>query len=83
MNFALKTKLYSISYLNDSNVKSETISNTCKVDSCESTGEFSRKKLKCLDIGVMYVEELEIKRRSYLFTAFQPGERVHNEERPS
>ena len=83
MNFALKTQLYTINYLNNSSVKLETISNTWIVESGESTIAFSRKKSKCLDIGVLYVEEVEIKSRSYLFTAFQARERVQNEERPS
>ena len=81
----LKTKLYhyyGISYINDYSVKSETIFNTWIVDSCESTVAFSGKKSKCLDIGVLYVE-VEIKSRSYLFDAFQAGERVQNEEQPS
>ena len=83
MNFTLKTKLYGISYLNNSSVKLETISNTWIVESCESTVAFSRKKSKCLDIGVLYVEEVEIRSRSYLFTAFQTRERVQNKEQPS
>ena len=77
----LKTKLYGISYLNKSSVKSETISNTWLVQSCELPIAFSRNKSKCMDIGVLYVEEAERKSSSYLLTVFQARERVQNEER--
>ena len=82
MNFALNTKLYGISYLDNSSIKSKTISNTWIVESCESTVAFSRKKSKFLYIGALYVEEGKLKSHSYLFTSFQARERVLNEELP-
>jgi len=66
-------KVYRLSYLSDSSVKLESKAKVCKVESFESTVAFSRNKTKCLGIGVMYVEEVEKKSRSFVFTAPKPA----------
>jgi len=74
--------IYGLSYLSDSSVKLESKAKVCKVESFESTVAFSKNKTKCLGIGVVYVEEVEKKSQSFLFTASQASKRVQNEERP-
>ena len=75
-------KVYRLSYVSDSSVKLESKAKVCNVESFESTVAFLRNKTKCLGIGVVYVEEVEKKSQSFLFTAFQASKRVQNEERP-